>query len=178
MTVSLGNGVDIGNIVTSETNALTGGIEILGVKLAYIIAQSAVPASVTGTTAETTLASIAVPAMGPNDSLRVTEQWSFTGSTNLKTMMTKINNATFAMTSTNTAANLIAKQEVTVMNRNATNSQLGSMFGFGYSSSTSGSFMNPSVETSGNNTVLIRGKLALETETLTLEGYIVELIRG
>lgn len=28
MTVSLGNGVDIGNLVTAETNPLTGGITV------------------------------------------------------------------------------------------------------------------------------------------------------
>lgn len=143
-----------------------------------VIEHSAVPTSLTGTVAETTMATVSIPPMGPKDAIRVKLQWSFTGSTNLKTMFVKLNNSTFAQTSTSTAANVIAAQEVSVMNRNATNSQLGSMFGFGFSSATSGSFLNPSVETSGANTMLIRAQLASAGETITLEGYIVELLRG
>ena len=142
-----------------------------------IVGMSAVPVSLTGTTAETALSSINVPAMGPNDALRVSVQWSFTGSANLKSLVTKLNGAMFGLTTTSTASHVISKQEISLINRNATNVQLGSMFGFGFSSATSGSFLSPAVETSGANTLTLHGQLANAGETITLEGYVVELIR-
>ena len=172
---------DAGVPALVKTNRLTGEIEIYGptgrLPLIQIVGMSAVPVSLTGTTAETALASINFPAMGPNDALRVTAQWSFTGSANLKTLVTKLNSATFGLTTTNSASAVIAKQEISLINRNATNVQLGSMYGFGYSSATSGSFLSPSVETNGINTLTLHGQLANSGETITLEDYIVELIR-
>ncbi|MCA9367867.1 hypothetical protein KC887_06440 [Candidatus Kaiserbacteria bacterium] len=170
-----------GVAVTAKTNPDTGGVEIYGptgrLPLIQIVGMSAVPVSLTGTTAETALASINFPAMGPNDALRVSVQWSFTGSANLKSLVTKLNGATFGLTTTSTASHVISKQELSLINRNATNIQLGSMYGFGYSSATSGSFLSPSVETSGANTLTLHGQLANAGETITLEGYVVELIR-
>ena len=182
MSVSFGNGVDLGNLVTATTNPLTGGIVLSAggtvIRIAQIIEQSAVPAALTGTTAETTLATVSIPAMGPNDSVRVTALFTFTSSTNLKTMFGKLNNTTFAQNSTSTAGHTAARMQWQVTNRNNTASQLGAPFGMGFTAGAAVTTLNPAVETNGQNTLLLRAQLALGTETITLEGYTVELLRG
>lgn len=167
------------NVVSAEINPVTGGIELSPVvPISYIIEQSAVPATLTGTTTETTLATVAIPAMGQNDSVRVTALFTFTSSTNLKTMFGKLNNATFAQNSTSTSGHTAARVQWQVTNRNNTALQLGTPFGMGFTAGAAVTPLNTAVETSGANTMLIRGQLALGTETMTLEGYTVELLRG
>ena len=151
---------------------------VVGAAGAAVAKMSAVPASLTGSTAETTLASIAIPALGPNDAVKVTLNWSFTSSVNLKSMFVKINGATFAQNSTSTSGHTASRMEVMVMNRNNTASQLGSIFGFGYTAGAAVTFLNPAVETSGDNTITIRAQLASSGETITLEGYAVQVVRA
>ena len=171
-----------GEIVRAETNPLTGGIEVsaggVAIGIAQVVEQSAVPAALTGTTAETTLATVAIPPMGTNDSVRVTALFTFTSSTNLKTMFGKLNAATFAQNSTTTSGHTAARVQWQVTNRNNTASQLGTPYGMGFTAGAAVSPLNTAVETSGDNTLLIRGQLASGAETLTLEGYTIELIRG
>lgn len=172
----------LSDVPVTSRKTLTGGIELsaggVAISIAQVIEQSAVPAALTGTTAETTMATIAVPAMGPNDSVRVTALFTFTSSVNLKTMFGKLNNATFAQNSTSTSGHTAARVQWQVTNRNNTASQLGTLFGMGFTAGAAVSPLNPAVETSGENTLLIRGQLASAGETLTLEGYSVELLQG
>ena len=169
----------LAGVVRAKKNQVTGMIEFSpAVPIVYILEQSAVPAALTGTTAETTLATVDVPAMGGNDSLRITALFTFTSSVNLKTMFGKLNAATFAQNSTSTSGHTAARVQWQVSNRNSTAVQLGTPFGMGFTAGAAVSPLNPAVETSGVNTVLIRGQLAVGTETLTLEGYTVELIRA
>src|SRR5688500_6060251 len=61
----------------------------------YVLAQSAVAASHTGNTTETTLATVTVPAnaIGANGRLRVTSLWSHTNSANSKTLRVRFGGA-------------------------------------------------------------------------------------
>ena len=151
---------------------------VVGAAGAAVAQMSAVPAALTGTTSETTLATITLPSLGANDGVRVTLNWSFTSSVNLKSMFVKINGSTFAQNSTSTSGHTASRMEVMVMNRNNTASQLGSIFGFGYTAGAAVTFLNPTVETSGSNTITIRAQLASSSETITLEGYVVQVVRA
>ena len=173
MSVSIATGVSALDILNPSTAAA-----VVGAAGAAVAKMSAVPASLTGSTAETTLASIAIPALGPNDAVRATLNWTFTSSVNLKSMFVKINGATFAQNSTSTSGHTASRMEVMVMNRNNTASQLGSIFGFGYTAGAAVTFLNPAVETSGDNTITIRAQLASSGETITLEGYAIEVVRA
>jgi hypothetical protein len=57
-----------------------------------ILAQSGAASSVTGTTTETTLASVTIPGgmMGANGSVRISAKWSYTNSANAKNLFVKL----------------------------------------------------------------------------------------
>lgn len=146
-----------------------------------VLARSFAAVSVTGTTTETTLATIAVPAnaMGPNGVLRVTTYWSHTNNANTKTLRTKFGGATLvspAPTASSTSRHLIE-----VANRNATNSQivppnaLATSSAFGASGTAFSTF---AIDTTAAQNITLTGQLANAADTITLEGYLVELSYG
>ena len=148
-----------------------------------VLAQSGVAASVTGTTAETLLASVAFPALGINDSLVVETAWTVNNNANAKTPRVRVNTSTALGGSTFVAyamASTVRLGDVrSIVNRGATNSQIGlgnsggAPIGAASSAHTTGS-----TETNAGGYVLLSGQLATSTDTLTLEYYRVELVRG
>lgn len=151
-----------------------GGI---GLKSAGVLAQSAVPASVTGTTTETTLATINIPAgaVGPNGSLSITTLWTMTNNADTKTTRIRLAGQGYLAFA---AASVMAQQSVTIIrNRNAYNSQIGynsaSSTGLG---STGSSNTASTVDMSQAQSLTITGQLGTSTDTITLEGYTVELL--
>jgi hypothetical protein len=143
----------------------------------YIVLGSrAVAVSHTGNTTETTLATVVVPAgaMGANGALRVWTLWSHTNGANNKTLRVKLSTTAFvAIVNTSTAT---FQDLVTVMNRNSASSQLShaaaqaTRFGASTSAVTTGS-----VDTSSAQNLTITGQLATGSDSVTLEGYSVEL---
>jgi hypothetical protein len=145
-----------------------------------ILAQSGVPASVTGTTAETVLASITIPGgmIGANGSLRVTAAWSHTNSANTKRPIVKLGSTAFTSVP---VTNSTSSQTMTVIrNRGATNSQVSAgsaVFGIG---GTSNAAVTSAIDTTVDQVLSIRGQLTIGdgSESITLEGYTVEVLPG
>lgn len=168
------------SVATMPSALGTGSIvQQLSAKAPRIVAQSAVPASVTGTTAETTLATIPIAgrSMGPNGRLLVTTTWTVTNSANNKTVRVKMGGATqFSSVAVTTTASL--RQQVEIANRNSESSQVAmanNVGGFGISS---GAVITAELATTVDRDLTITAQLANSGETITLESYVVELIPG
>jgi hypothetical protein len=141
-----------------------------------VLAQSSVPVAHTGSTSETTLASVTIPAgsMGANGRLRITSLWSGTNSANNKTMRHKFGGTNYF--AQNMTTHQSWRQETEIGNRNATNSQIGNS---NNSWGSGGVAPNTSaVDTTVDTTVLLTGQLANAADTLVLESYRVEILNG
>lgn len=143
-----------------------------------VIAQSAVPSPVTGTVAETTLASITIPggAMGPNGALRISLAFSVTNSANNKTFRAKLGGQTFLLYTVG-ATNMFLAAPL-IRNRGAQNVQLvqnNANAGLGAASVAPA---NANVDTSVDQVLTITAQLASAAETITLEAYTVEVVAG
>lgn len=147
-----------------------------GVPSSIILAQSAVAVSHTGDTNETTLATVTIPAgaMGANGQIEIETLWSYTNSGNNKNFKVKFGGVSFTNATATTTAT--AQTLTRIANRNSAASQVGfvasSSNGLGTST---GSVVTANVDTSADVTLLITGSLALGSETITLESYIVKL---
>jgi hypothetical protein len=145
----------------------------------YVLSQSGASSSVTGTTTETTLATITIPggSMGPNGSLRISPLWSYTNSANTKTLRIKFAGNTCYSSTPTTSAGLQAY--FTIRNNNSASAQ--SAIGTGTSSGSGGSstaVVSLTVDTSLDQVVVITGQLASAAENISLLGYSVEVIPG
>jgi hypothetical protein len=140
-----------------------------------VLASSGQAISLTGTTVETTLASVVVPggSLGANGRLRITTLWSYPNSANSKTLKTKFGATTFFSVAQSTTAT--DRHQTEIANRGVTNSQVGA--GLTAAFGTSGSAaVTASLDTTQDQTLAITGQLANAGETLTLETYMVEII--
>lgn len=145
-------------------------------KSGYVLAQSGVPVSVTGTTNEATLATIVVPAgaLGPNGAVRVNTAWSNTNNANTKTVNTKFGNVTVVSSALTTTGSY--RDQRHIQNRNSLSSQVfmaGSFGGFGSSGFVIGT---GAVDTSKAQSIVLSAQLANGADTVTLEGYSVEIL--
>lgn len=145
----------------------------------YVLAQSAVAsAPVTGTTAETTLTTVRVPAdsMLPNGRLRITGGFKFTGSANSKTVRVKFGGINYLNSSTTTAGHITHRFDIVVANVNSASSQKSD----GPSNGLLG-FLSSDLVTSTRNTavgqdITFTGILADAGEQIVLESYCVEVL--
>jgi len=158
---------------SSYTGGGGGGI---GLPASGVLKQSAVPASVTGTLSETTLATIAIPAgaMGANGMLRITALWSFTNSANNKTLKGVLAASQF-MNQVFTTSTSIRTQTM-ITNRGAANSQVGHAASAGAFSGSTSAVVTSAIDTTQAQNFTLTGTLANTGETITLEGYTVELL--
>lgn len=137
------------------------------------LGQSAVAASNTGGTTETTLATITIPAgaMGANGRIEVRALFSVTNSANTKTLRVRFGGTTFASSAVTAVGS--APLLMNVANRNAANSQVGTLgTGFG---TASGAAITTAIDTTAAVNITITGQLGLGTEAITLESYQVLL---
>jgi len=129
-------------------------------------------------TNENTLATIAIPAgaMGINGVLRVTTLWTMTSSANNKIVRTKLGSTDYgAATLTTTVA---YREQRQINNRAGAASQVAFTQANGASWSTAaGANMTGTENTANALNLLITGQKATAGETLTLESYLVELLR-
>lgn len=139
-------------------------------------AQLAVAASVTGTVTETVLATIAIPAglMGVNGMLRITPLWSVTNNANAKTLMVRLGGTSI---STAGAASQATYQNLIILrNRGVANSQVSPVTastGNGFNGSAAATF---AIDTSVAQNLTLTGTLGNAADTITLEGYTVEIL--
>lgn len=143
-----------------------------------VLAKSAVAASVTGTVAETTLATVSVPAgaMGPNGALRVTSLWKYTNSANAKTLKVQFGGVNFLFVAPTTSASFYTI--TTIQNRNAQNAQVSNPPASGGMGSAGAAVTTGAVDTSAAQNLDFKATLVNTGETITLESYIVEIAFG
>jgi hypothetical protein len=145
-------------------------------KPAWVQAQSAVAASVTGTLTETVLATIAIPAgaMGVNGVIRVTTVWTVTNSADSKVLKTVLGGAVFNNFGVTTTVSVHNYCEV--RNRGVVNSQVAYQQN-GTGTASSGNALL-AVDTSVAQNLTITGTIGANagSNTITLEGYTVEIL--
>lgn len=145
-------------------------------KQSFILAKSAIASSITGTVAETTLATIQLPggSLGSNGQLRISTLWSVTSNANNKQLRTRFGGA--QLSSLGITTSLSVNHAQWIANRGAPNLQV-TVFNatqpYGVSASAVQTF---TIDTSVDQVILITGQLANTGDTITLENYLVELL--
>lgn len=175
--VSVAGNVSVTGDISANDLTLTGNI--IGSKNTwYVLASSFVSASVTGTLVETQLAAIAIPALGLNSVLRITTLWSYTNSANTKNLRVRFSGSSgttyFQSTATTTAS--FYDQRI-IANANSFSSQKGTLASPPTSASAQ-AIRTSTVDTSVPTTLYMSGLLTNTGETITLEGYLIELYHG
>lgn len=166
-------------LTNGGTGASTARAACANLKSPHILAQSGVASSVTGTTSETTLATITVPAnaMGANGAVRIWCAWSWTNNGNSKTPRIRFGGTGGTVFTSNTLTTSQSVQDVKIIqNRNATNSQVGTTNTIGGFSNSSVATVTAAIDTTAAVDIVISGQLANSADTLTLERYLVELL--
>lgn len=145
-----------------------------------ILASSAVAVPFTGSTSETAIVTVSVPAnsMGLNGRLRVTTLWSYTNSANSKSLRVRFGGiggtAYFSQPNTTTATQ---RAQTEIQNRNSASSQVGCVPSAAAQwAASSVAVVTSAVDTTAAVDLVISGQLASSGETITLESYLVELI--
>lgn len=161
--------------------AVSNGSTVIATPCTIILGSSGAAAGVTGTTSETQLASITVPAgaMGKNGAVGITTLWSYTNSANGKTVRVRFGGPSGVAYQTLVATTTATLQTQTIIiNNNSTGAQKAfTGLTLPYATSTS-ALTTSSVDTTAATTIYISGQLASSGETITLESYTVELIPG
>lgn len=153
------------------TGAVSGGAHVMGVG-----ANIATPADTT----EDVLASITIPAnsMGANGCLRIVTLWTFTNSVNNKTMRVRFSGASGTIFATIGLTTQVTTRLSVWIQNTATNAQNG---GFEENHPASGPNQTfgttAAVDTTAATTVVITGQKATGSETLTLNNYMVEILK-
>jgi len=143
-----------------------------------VVVSTTGPVNLTGTTAETNMASLKIPAnsMGKNGAVEIKALWSYTNSANVKTLQPRFTSTAGATSGgvlwPNAAQTTTASFQMLLIlhNNNATNSQTafanagGSPF-----ASTASAIATSSIDTTADSFINLNGVLALSTETLTLQ---------
>ena len=161
-----------------------GGVVVNRPAIRILGSSAATGMAVTGTVAETVLATVPVPAgcMGLNGILRVTSLWGVTSSANNKTLQWRLGvsgngiaGSIWGSTVQTTVAAMRMQHQV--QNRNSASAQvLLSGIGTGGWGTTAGSVATDTRDTSVALDLVFTGTLANTGETITLHQYLVELI--
>jgi len=156
----------------SVAAALASRIQILGC--------SGQAQSITGTLTETVLASVKVPANAPGTKglVRVGSVWSYTNNSNTKTTRVRYAQAVgiagtqlFILAATTTGAVVDLRY---LFWNNATNAQKGSAGANAVG--TAISLNTFAIDSTQDSYLSFTGQLGVNTDTITLEGYVVELV--
>jgi hypothetical protein len=141
-----------------------------------VAAQSAVPASVTGTAAETTLATIAVPVGSFNKSgakIRVTFGGSVTSNANTKTFRARLGGVQMFTFSAALASTTAGRFYFDMLATGPTSqSTLNGLVSYG----TGGSYSTTAVDMTQAQNLTLTMQLATSTDTFTLADYTVEIL--
>lgn len=143
------------------------------------ILASAVPSLVTGTLAETALASVTIPAnrVGPNDIIRIVALFSVPNSANNKIIRVRlggISGVSFYAATVTTVSSV--QLEVLIRNRNSQSSQVGGGNTTTSFSISSSAVVTASVDMTLPQDIVFSGMLANVGETITLESWQVEFL--
>jgi hypothetical protein len=141
--------------------------------------KAGVGTSLTGTTTETTLATIPVPAngLGPNGIIRLTVNFSHTNNANSKTLRARFSGPAGTVYLSAAAASQIRTHTIVyIYNLNSTNSQsgganAGNTSGLGQSTTPQ---ITSTVDTTVDTSIVITGELGDSADTITLVSYVFE----
>lgn len=141
-----------------------------------VVAKSAVPISLTGSTLATPLAEIQVPGglMGLNGGVRVTVYWSMTNNANTKRLLIRWGGIRREVFNLNIASWAAASAMVEISNRGATGSQIANAGGTAESFGQLPGFVTASENTEVDQPIQFVGQLSNVGDTLTIERYTVE----
>jgi hypothetical protein len=161
-------------VTSVGTASITGGSIGTGTTgLPTLLSASSVAASGAADTNENTLATVAVAGnlLGANGKLRITFLFTVTNSANNKTLRVRFGGTQFFGVVLTTSASYVFQFEIG--NRGATNSQVSgpSSWGANTAAVTTGA-----IDTTASQNLTITGQKASAGETITLEGYTVEVI--
>jgi len=131
--------------------------------------------ALTGTTAETALATVTVPAgaMGANGVINIVAKWQISTSGNNKTARVRFSTISgTAFTAIVQTTNITIKTHTVIANRGATNSQIGDAGnGTGGWAPSAGADTTAAVDTTAATTIILSGQLANAGDTITLASY-------
>lgn len=148
----------------------------------YGIAASGAAVSHTGDTAETALATVTIPAavLGANGLVRVHALWGCSSSGNNKTFRARWSTISGTIFRTRTqTTDILTSEHLLIQNRNATNSQVATASDAnqaGWADST-GSPVTAAIDTTAATTLLLTGQLADAGDSITLQAYLVEVMK-
>lgn len=173
-----------GSTTMAESMRLTSrGLNILGSDVSRVIKkQGAAGSALTGSTNESVRATIAIPAgsLGANGYVKVRARFSHTNSANNKTIRARLGltgagtgGAVLGTVVANAALNTTV--EFLIMNRNSVSSQIGDN---GIVGSSTTALPTATIATSSATDLVLTAQLANSGESITLEGYTVDLVYG
>lgn len=149
-------------------------------KVARLLGASAVKADLTGTTAETALATVPVPggALGLNGGLLIYTSWSYTNSANNKTARIRFGGLTGTQYYNNPQTTSLSMHILhRIRNRNSASSQVGgSSATGGIGGVSSGVLVTSALDTTLPQDIVLSGQLQVGTESISLESYEVWLL--
>lgn len=153
-----------------------GGSGESGLKPSGVLAQSGVASSISGSTAETTLAIVVVPAntIGVNGCLRIHTQWTYSSNTNTKHIGGYFGLAKIIQLAGSTQASVTFLRSI--RNRNSLTTQVMESLGSSGASTSAGSSTVLQVDTTQDQTLAFTARLTDPTDTVTLEAYTVEIL--
>lgn len=146
-----------------------------------VIGASGVAVPLTGSTSETTLATVTIPAgaMGANGIIRVSAQFSCTNNANVKNGRVRLGGLAGTLVNAQTITSTAGAYTLrAIHNRNSQSSQVVS-FGSASANSfttTTVAALTMTVDTSVAQDLVFTGQLATGTDTITLESYLVEVL--
>lgn len=146
-------------------------------KAASLVASSSVALSVSNTTSEEALATVTLPAPGPNGGYEIRTVWTMTNGANAKTPRVRLGGIS-GTAFLNAAKTTIASNSDIhrIRNRGATNSQVGSGSASVAVGDSGSAIVTGALDWSAALDLVITGQKAVGTETLTLESYEVWLL--
>lgn len=139
-------------------------------------------ASHTGSTSETTLATVSIPAgaMGANGRLSIEALWGATNNANNKTSRIRFSGGAGTEFFTLTTASYATFSIEKIIHNLTASSQIGGISGNGTAGGygvVTGATVSSSVDTSAATTLLFTGQLATGTDTINLHAFKVTLTR-
>jgi hypothetical protein len=143
-----------------------------------LLAKSGTSAAVTGTAAETVLATISIPAntIGPNGQMKINAYWTTTSSANNKTIRVRLGGLSGSVIFSAVPTTVANVWSSTILNdANSTSSQfMISEVARGTDSLVATVSATSAVDMTSSQSLVITGQLSTTSETITLNGYTVE----
>lgn len=142
-----------------------------------ILAMSAVAISHTGNTAETTLATVKVPArsLGKNGAVRISQVWSMPNNANNKSARTRFG-GTLVFSAIVTTSTSYTDTGRVVQNRGAENAQIVRPLALSAGGTATSALVTAAVDTTQDVDITFTAQCAVGTDTMTLESYTVEIV--